>query len=604
MPRKLEYRAWLPILRKIVFILLIVCLFAVILLIILSSGKRLKKTESFVPSENQVLTLQEKFQAVEFSGQKRKISLKAEKFYLDEAGNQHLEGQVEVVDEEVPEKIILCAQKMVIDSGKRKLQAEGRVEIKSASLLIQAPVGEYNLEEKKIFCLSGAKIVWQNLYLSSQQLSYAVESQEGNMGKEVIAERLKPGSGFKVRTQKLRFVLPKNLFLAEEASLQTEHFEGKARQIVVLLNEDKDDFEKIEFDGKAIISWYGQEYKSDFTELKLTSGRLNLFRKNNFIVLTSQDEFQVQGKGEVWQMVGRGRNLSLDFSEHQKAEMFRAEKASLKFFESTGAEFVLSGQTIEHNLSSGKLLMSGEAKGKFKDYELQASRLSFQLLDRHLEAEDARLTVGPGFFSQETVLFKKDEPLFITGFLALSDPKTVELTGKVRIWQGNSYLLGEKAELEKETGKIELQGRVRASLQDGPSSEQAEGINISGQKMTCFPEKREAQVSGSAGLQKGSLKLQADELRMYFEDKAPDRLSVLEAWGAVTVFWKEYRAKSQQAMFKPAENTVIMSGLPELSNLQGDRLEADKLTLCLSDDKIQVENQKRERSLTILVRGK
>jgi len=165
-------------------------------------------------------------------------------------------------------------------------------------------------------------------------------------------------------------------------------------------------------------------------------------------------------------------------------------------------------------------------------------------------------------------------------------------------------LLAERARLEKETGIIYLEGQVKVSLSSKSAVDDTERINLSAERAICFPDKYQLMLSGSVEFRKEGLKLMADEIRMFFEDRAPEKLSSLDASGRASVFWEEYQARSQQAIFKLTENVVIMSGLPELSNLQGDHLEADKLTLYLSDDRIQVENQKRERSLTILVRGK
>jgi lipopolysaccharide export system protein LptA len=604
MPKKFEYRAWDRALRKTVFFLLIFCLAAVILSIVFSSGKRARKTESIVSAESQAVSFQEKFQAVEFSGQKRKISLRAEKFYIDQAGNQNLEGQVEMVDEELPERIVLKAEKVVIDKEKRKLQAEGGVEVKSINLLIQAPGLEYNFDHKKFFCSSEAKLVRENLSLNSKKLSYSVENQTGIFEDGVEARSTKPGSEFKLSTPKLTLEGKKSLILADDLKLGTERFEAEAVRSAILLYESKGDFKRVELEGKAVIVWHGQALKSEFTHLKLGSERLSLERGRSLIVLSTDDPFEIQGKGEVWQMEGSGQNLEIDFFEGQKSEIFRAEKVNLKLLRSTGDEFSLSGQKLEQRLDSGQVIISGAARGSFKEYEVKAARISFQLADQSLEAVEPAILVRSGFLERQTVLFRKGQPVFITGFLARIRPEVLEVTGKARIWQAEVYFLGERARLEKETGIIYLEGQSRVSLSREDSAGEIERINLSADGAICSPDKKQLMLSGSIVFQKERLRLLADEIRMFFEDRAPEKLSSLEASGHVSVFWKEYQAKSQQAIFKLTENIIIMNGLPELSNLQGDRLEADKLTLYLSDDRIQVENQKRERSLTILVRGK
>lgn len=604
MPSKLAYDRWLPILRRIILVFLIVFLITIAVSIIFSSGKRIsRKTENLVHSENQAVSVLEKFQAMEFSGQKRKISLKAEKYYLDEAGNQHLEGQVEMADEEVPEKIILRARKMLIEANKKNLLAEGGVEIKASGLLIKASALEYNFEQKKVRS-SQTKIIWQNLSIVSKKMVYSVQSQRGILEDGVEGKTLKSDAEFTFITQKITLDGEKNLLLAEAINLIAGQLEARAFRGAIYLNEAGDDFERIELEGKTALSWHDREFNSDFTEINLTSEKLNLLRLGNVSVLRSDGEFQVEGRGHLWRMEGTGRDLGMDFFDNQKAEKFYARNMQIKFSRTDGEEFILSGQQIEHNLLSGKLLVLGEAKGKFKDYELQAKHLHLWLADRSFEAEDSRLEVKPEFFSRSVALFKKDQPVFMSGFQALAKPESIEFTGKIRIWQNESYFLADKARLEKETGKVILEGRVKASLPYQNSETGPGKVDLTGEMAGLLLQEKKLVINGLVNLQMDGLKLQAKELRLFFDDRTPDRLSHFEASGQVAVFWKEYLAKSQQAIYKPEENIVIMNGLPELINFQGDHLEADKLTLFLSDDRIQAENQKRERSLTILVRGK
>lgn len=604
MSKELKYRAWNRALRKTVFLLLLLCLAVVILSIVYSPGKKTNRTGSIVPAESGAVNFQEKFQAVEFSGQKRKISLRAEKFYVDQAENQNLEGRVEIVDEELQERINLKAEKVVINKEGRKLRAEGGVEVQSINLLIQSPELDYDFDLKTVYCSSEAKLVRENLSLNSSRLSYSVESQIGIFEDKVKARSEKPGSAFNLFARKLTLKGKEGLALADELKLGTERFEAEAVGGAIILDESEGDFRKVELEGKALINWRGQDLQDDFTHLELASERLSLGRARNFITLKGDDSFEIRGRGEVWQMEGKGHNLRIDFVKGQKPEFCRAEKVNLKFLRSTGEEFNLGGQKLEQRLNSGQVIVSGEARGSSKEYQLKAARISFQLTDQGLEAEEPALLIRSGYFERQTILFKKDQPVFITGLLARVRPQVLEITGKARIWQAEAYLLAERARLEKETGIIYLEGQVKVSLSSKSAVDDTERINLSAERAICFPDKYQLMLSGSVEFRKEGLKLMADEIRMFFEDRAPEKLSSLDASGRASVFWEEYQARSQQAIFKLTENVVIMSGLPELSNLQGDHLEADKLTLYLSDDRIQVENQKRERSLTILVRGK
>lgn len=146
----LAYNRVRKILRRIVLAGLLVFIAVLVQVVAVNLLKKNEPPPVSPRSLDQAVTFQEKFQALEFSGQKRSVSLKAEKFYLDEAQNQHLEGQVVIIDEELTERAVLKADKVVIEQDKKKIKAESGVEVNLGDLQIKAPALEYDLEQKTV----------------------------------------------------------------------------------------------------------------------------------------------------------------------------------------------------------------------------------------------------------------------------------------------------------------------------------------------------------------------------------------------------------------------------------------------------------------------
>jgi lipopolysaccharide export system protein LptA len=75
---------------------------------------------------------------------------------------------------------------------------------------------------------------------------------------------------------------------------------------------------------------------------------------------------------------------------------------------------------------------------------------------------------------------------------------------------------------------------------------------------------------------------------------------MVRARGDVKVIRELYRAEGEEAVFDLEKETIQLSGGPVLTHQQKGRVQGDKLTFHLPDDRIVVENKGRERSETVI----
>jgi lipopolysaccharide export system protein LptA len=602
MPLNLEHRRPPLVLRRTILVLLILFLTFLAGNLTLNLRRKDRQAAETGPLKHQALTFHEEFQALEFSGQKRKISLKAENFFVGNDRNQHLEGGVEIVDEELAEGLFLRAGRVQINPENRILTAEGWVELKTGSVQIEASSFEYNLQSKLVKA-GEAKVIWRNLGLRGEKLVYEASQEEGVLEGGVEVQSLKSGREFSLRARKIGFKKNNNSLDAEELVLITGPLWMRSQTGGVLFEKGNNDFDLIRLEGKAEVHWKSPEKEAGLDEIRLNSESLVLLADDNSFTLSGQNEFALEGSGQEWQLRSKGESLRLIFTAGLEARIISSRKMSLEFSGKEIEDFNLYGQQTEYDLTSGLLQLDGQAYGSFKDYELRAGQLKFNLNDRSFTARNFQLVIMPGFFEVRPLFFVKDSSWFLSGDYIEGESEFFDLQGKLRISQADSLWLAEKARFEQKTGNLLLEKLGRASWLYKEVDDQVKKIELGAEKASFVPGEKRATLEGSAEFSQSGLRLKAREMWMYFKEPS-DRLFSLEASGRVSFFWKDYQACGQQLSFNFEEQKLVMTGGPELWTLEGSRLETDKLTLFLEDDKILLESQKRERSLTILVRQK
>ncbi|MBC7349419.1 MAG: hypothetical protein H5U05_05545 [Candidatus Aminicenantes bacterium] len=600
---RIKHRGLPAVLRTAVLVLLFLFIILVGLTIISNLRNRNRQPSAPGQAVRPARTVSENFRALEFAGEKKRFSLKADNFYTDEEGRQHLEGRVEVSDEELSDAVRLKANKVVMDQGQQSLRAEGEVNLEFGPLRILAPLIEYELKDK-LARAEKVRIERGPLRLAADKMVWrAVPGQvllEGN----ITGEKIQPGDSFSLECNQLSFDLEQDSFTARNLRLMSGSLWLGAGLAEVRLKKDSLSLESMTMSGGAEARWAGPSAGNDFRSFNLQAEQLVLRTEKNWPILSARPGFKFDGYGKEWRIQMEGEALEVFFEARQTARRLKTGRFLACLSRKQGEELELTAESLDYDSVLGRLELSGQALARHQDYGLAAARLSLTLPEFGLAGSDFNLEIRPGYFKEGVPFFKKELSLFLSGSRLETSPGGFELNGQVRVWQGEDFCLAGKVRVDRKKGLLQLRALDQASWSSRRSNGQVEKVKLRAGQAELRSETGQASLSGEVELGLDRLQLRAEEVFFGFAGETGDRLARLEARGRVRLDWKEYRATGRQACLDFDSQQLAVTGNPELRAATGERLEADKLTLFLADDRIRLENQKRERSLTVLVRAK
>ncbi len=603
MPVRIKHRGLAPVLRKAAIFLLslLVVLIAGSLIYSLRSRKLQPGEVSEIHSPE--LTYHEKFQALDFAGEKMKLSLKADHFSIDKDSRQYLEGKVEISDLESAGRIRVRAERVVLDPEKKLARGGGEVSLVAGSLRVRARDFEYDLKDKAVRTGS-ARLERDGLSLSAGAMVYSGAEGRVELSDDVAGEiKLSRETLFLscrhliIQPDGLNFLVNDFRLTAGKMSLAS----GSAR---LRLQDNGSALDSVNLENRAQARLEFRAGESEFDQISLSSEAMSLQAGGEIPVLRAAGVFGLEASGNMWQMKGRGEELELLLEEGRAPRSLKAGHFVSELKDSAGEEFRLAGRKADYDLNSCLLRMSGQAEVSHQHFSLNSERLEFSLKERLWSAPVFNLEILPGFFELAPLLFDGGKSIYVSGGLLAGRTGLFDLNGRVRIWQDEEFCQAERASLEGQSGRVFLEKLKKASWMMERADGRREKLELAADRASLQPEENRAVLGGAVELSFGHLRLVADELILDFSSGGQGRVSECEARGRVAFSWKGYRASGRQADLEFSHERLTLTGAPRLLTEGGERLEADKLTLYMADDRIRLDNQKRERSLTILVRGK
>lgn len=599
---KFNYKRTLLVSRRIVLAALVIFLVFILEEIVFGLLSQ-SKPQTFASEKVGGEIAEKEFRAAEYSGAKKNLVIKAENFFLDDEQNQHLEGKVEVIDESVDGKVILHADKLVISPDRKKILAEEGVEVEFGGLKLNARELEYLVDEK-IARSPEAELIAENIKLRVKKLRYAIQSRMAMFEDSFSGIGGSQDNQFSLLGQNAVWEKEANFLRAEGLSIVFNRVEARGQKAEVYFSKESNDFDSIKLEGSCYISGKASDSNADFQEIRIFSERTDIVQREGQIIIVADGPFRLEGKGSKWMMNGDGENLNLDFKSSEGLERLFASRGNLRFVHGGGEENYMTGQNIEYDVLNGNVLLKKQATGKFKDYELEARELNFKLSDRSFSASEFQMMVKSGFFSGNVVLFSPDKNAYITGNKISGTPDMVVASGNVRSWQDENQLETGKLTIDRKTMNLTLEevNYVNCLIKSG--KDKTNRVYLSADHIRLLSDERKIIAEGQVAMNLNEVKVKVPQVRINLDQSDGKKLKSVELFGTLEVNWKDYLARGQKAVYQSEQDKLEVSGSPELIDREGNRVEADKLTLYLSDDRILVENLKRERSQVILVRGK
>ena len=256
----------------------------------------------------------------------------------------------------------------------------------------------------------------------------------------------------------------------------------------------------------------------------------------------------------------------------------------------------------------GKVLRLVGRKGSLAvfdvgDTTIEAADIRASLETGNIQAAGAvRVVLKPspqgatvGFFSRENPIVAACETMRY-----IKARKRFFFQTGVRIWQEKESLSAGEVEIVEDTTEVFARGGVLSRFSRRPKDSAAEErITVGAEAMNYFPGERRVVYEGRGTMTLKDLSVEAGSVSVFLKRDGGDIESVL-AKDRVVVKQGDREARGGEARYVLAEETVVLTGQPVLSDKEKGRVEGDKLIFHLGDGRIQVENTDRERSVIII----
>jgi lipopolysaccharide export system protein LptA len=602
---------------------------------------RLQK-EDRVPVKTEKVTRQtiekrEKPDHSEFKGNEKILNVKADEQFIGEDNNYHAEGNVEMIffKEREGQDVFLYGGRVIYDKDMTWFESTNQAKAKFKDLVVESILLNFDNKKEILRTDKGVLIISRRLTGSAQKMDYWMEQKKLSLQGEVrlqIEPKNKDSSLLIVRGKRLDY---------DEISQQGK-IEG---DVQLFYGESRASAEIMEF-----------ELFPDGEQIKTL-----ILKKNAWALLEAEGEGggeeesrSSQGKSLLFARSVRreieGKEIRLRFFQEISGlqEVEAIGNSSFKFISSTGeftrvqAEssqftFDREGELIEFQaLKNARIVkqaedpdetrrIEGDSLIKKKDSDLlwikgrglDDARLSSQGSDvfagemtisldtNDLEVEDGVKVILKSKTGGDRPIgiFSKELPVFVQAkeMRYFAEQKRFLFNGDTKAWQEKKVLQSEEIELFDETGKLLCEGGVKSTMPHTTKEGKEEKLKISSEKMAYFPEENLVvyQRESTLAVQDAILRAQSISVYLGEEDKGIQKIVGKKK---VVITQNMGEAFGEEAIYDPEKESLVLLGNPVFIDKDRGRTEGHKLTFYMADGRILVENQERERSLTVIKR--
>jgi len=564
-------------------------------------------------------------------GAKKNFDFTAGRHYLGKDGLYHLEEDVNAVLTERGDRkeIILEGSEVIHDKDRSFFRLTGKARIESEDLIATSSSIEYFQKEGVFFINEGVVFKSKKIEGFSDRMEYSDIQQkirlidnvkvhmkiniENSLPLTILANMLefrqKQKSGIAVG--QVQLIQGKSTVSADQVSffltrngdyIKEMTLEGK---VVAILSQDEQG--ETSEEAKSLFSLYQSRREIRAEELVIR-GFYNLSQIRTFqakqncstrFISSTGEETQIQAGTIDFVLTRKGKLRDLNILQKVRIVKKGTDGKTLILLE--GDEIVIEKNRKVLNIKEGNGLIP-----RFKNQviDITAGRILVNIQTGEFEALDdikAMLEMG-GQDKKEVGLFSSDTPLFITTAYMRYFPKAerFQFKEKIKIWQANTTLQAEEIFLQEETGELQCSGKVSSTLMyQADENSPKRKIFISAKKMNYDPVKKVMSYE-----EKGLIKVEdvSVEAKMVFVRLDAEKGDLLNISARDNVIFKQGKreGKAKEALYNLKKEVIILSGSPEINDLIKGRIQGDKLTFHMADDRIIVENKGKNRSVTVI----
>lgn len=618
--------------RKILFIYvlriltlsLFLSVFLLIIYFFLISGG-IRKTQPRPPLSEQFLPgkkieQQTKVRFVEFKGDLGRIEVKAERHLALDEQHYRLEGQVEIHDfGRRPElESWARAEAAVYDDDWTSVVLTGKVSIKRQGVVITADKVIYLRPEESLQAEGDVSLQFKRLSIEAGEMNYSFRDEVTSFKREVKVKwqpetlaqapyQLQSESLFYDRKQhKGRLEGNVHFFQAENR--------GEAGWAEFLISDDELYVLRLELGGgvKGLGRREATRISLEASHLLVkpfvNSSRPHALEADGNCSLRlhneeSETDFAGEGLTIILDRWGKLRELKLD----QEARWRRQNLATAEVLESRGEKVVYLPSKSHLEIKSPEKKAASLVSERVI---VTAAEMTLNIDTQDLEArEEVQLAMKPAGTKQkrEGSLFSEEKQIYGRAALLLYhwQQHRLVLEKGVRLWQEETSLQAEKVVLDSETQELEAHDGVKmvAVRKAKREASPLRLVQIAAWQLKYEPTANKLHFVGPCEMGAANWQVKSGEVVIYLaKDSAdPERL---EAKGKVHLTRNGTKAVADRGKYEWEEDVFILEGNPVLEDTHQGKIRGDKLTFHLTDGKILVENQGRERSLSVIKKEK
>ena len=622
---------WIKVWRSLIAVAFFFLLAVIAVNLITNTKQQPKIGQDPENAEQEILEHKEQIEFFEARGQKGNLQIRADKHYMGEDDQYHLEGNVEIVffEKSEGEDIFLFGNEVVYDKEGTRFQFTSRSKVQFKDLNLDVSFLEYDAEKQ--------------IFKSNYPVNFTSEKLSGS-GKGIVYS-------LKDRTLELK------------EDIHLELLSELSPSIPIVLEGDKFSFmkraKKGKLEGNVRITHGSSWITSDLVNFKLTANSENirtmLFTGNVRASLEgNEDDSSSELVEEALPLYSDKREIQAEevlvqaFLDLPKIRQVSAnDDCVFKFMAASGKLTQIRGKSIEFRLSrEGELVRffantDAEIAERDESGEIQKSihgvtialeddknslvargrdaiRASLSTSDSDIKAEmirisrknnnmDASGNVQVIFSAQEEGkraigFFSENKPVFITtqDMRYLASQERFNFSGGNKVWQDKDILFADVLNIHKDTGKVTAEGNVSSTFPYVPKDkEEEERVTISAEAMSYDPDRDIVHYHGKNTLKVENVLLKAQSVFIHLE-KADGEIKRITATDDVVITQEQYQGRGQRAVFDMKKETIVLTGNPVLIAEDQGRTTGTKLTFFIADGKIVVENRGRERSVTVV----
>jgi len=555
-----------------------------------------------------------------FKGDKGKIKVKADEFYLGEDKLNHLEGNVEVVDygNTGSQEIIMLADRVDYDQDLKNFHATGRARVKEKDALIESSSFVYDKKEDIFRTDQGVVFSSNKLKAKSRTMTYRRRAQtlefEGDLAIEVLA---KGETGLPLSVFGDKFLYMRKTKIGRvDGNVRMSHGKsrGTADALAFRLTPDEQEVNYLAFQGTAKVELFketakdaadsGQQVEAD--EIRLVSfpdeSKVSRLSATGACSLTlsvsagATDKVLGRSVGLVFDRAG---DLT-DFSASGEARVDLADRSG-------GDERRVWGDKITYHKKGDVLKTVGTDKIPARidsaRTEVEAGWITVNQKSGNMQSSGAvKLVLKPGKDDKAVGFFSKDKPVFITckDLVYTKGNKKFLFKEDVRIWQDKTVVLAKEFEILEHSEKVFGRGGVKASFTRKPKDKPVEEpLALGADEMSYVPKGKTIKFAGGSFLNTNTMTLTSADLSVRLKEEGNEMVRIL-AKGKVLIIQETKEGRGEEANYDLLADTVVLTGNSVLVDKEKGVIEGDKLTFYLGDGKILIENKERSRSAMVI----